>query len=85
VLICEGGLLLGESAVDPVVSVVSQGWVERIVERNDCRLRHDLKGPHVANPLAPGEFGSPGPLELSQPIQVPAGTMSAGQSVHRRN
>ena len=33
VLICVGGLLPGESAVDPVVSIVSHGCVERIVAR----------------------------------------------------
>jgi hypothetical protein len=36
VLICVGGLLPGERAVDPVVSIVSHGCVERIVARKDC-------------------------------------------------
>jgi hypothetical protein len=51
VLICVGGLLAGERAVDPVVSIVSHGWVERIVARKDCmfRLRNNLERPrHVA-------------------------------------
>jgi hypothetical protein len=34
-MICVGGLLRGDSAVDPVVSIVSHGGVDRIVARSD--------------------------------------------------
>ena len=36
VLIWVGGALLGDNAVEPVVSIVSQGCDERIVARSDC-------------------------------------------------
>jgi hypothetical protein len=38
VLICVGGALLGDSAVDPVVSIVNHGCDERIVACSDCRF-----------------------------------------------
>ena len=38
VLICAGGVLPGVSAVVAVVVIVSHGWSERTVVRNDCRL-----------------------------------------------
>jgi hypothetical protein len=36
VLICVGGVLPGDSAVDPVVSILSHGCIEWIVARSDC-------------------------------------------------
>src|SRR5215218_4061579 len=62
VLICVGGLLPGERAVDPVVSIVSHGCVERIVARNDCMFVCGTTSKvHVMSPLVgAGGFGSPG-------------------------
>jgi hypothetical protein len=62
VLICVGGLLPGESAVDPVVSIVSHGWVERIVARKDCMfVWGTTSNVQVMSPLiGAGGFGSPG-------------------------
>jgi hypothetical protein len=62
VLISEGGLLPGERAVDPVVSIVSHGCVDRIVARSDrmfvCGTTSKV---HVMSPLiGAGGFGSPG-------------------------
>jgi hypothetical protein len=50
VLICVGGVLPGESAVDPVVSIVSHGCVERIVARKDCMFVWGTCGPQKVDP-----------------------------------
>jgi hypothetical protein len=62
VLICVGGLLPGDSAVDPVVSIVSHGCVERIVARSDCMFVCGTTSKvHVISPLdGGGGFASPG-------------------------
>jgi hypothetical protein len=62
VLIPVGGLFEGESAVEPVVSIVSQGCVERTVARNDCMFVCGItSNVHVMSPLeGGGAFGSPG-------------------------
>jgi len=62
VLICVGGLFPGDNAVDPVVSIVSHGCVDRIVARNDCMfVCGTTSNVHVISPLdGAGGFGSPG-------------------------
>jgi len=62
VLICVRGLLPGEKAVDPVVSVVSHGCVDGIVARSDCMFVCGTTSKvHVISPLiGAGGFGSPG-------------------------
>jgi hypothetical protein len=62
VLICVGGLLPGERAVDPVVSVVSHGCVDRIVARSDCMFVCGTTSKvHVMSPLiGAGGFESAG-------------------------
>src|SRR5262245_23252096 len=75
VLICVGGLLLGDSAVDPVVSMVSHGCVDLIVARNDCMfVCGTISNVHVMSPLVGvGGFGSPGLTWIvTVPRQVPA-------------
>ena len=61
-LICVGGLFPGDSAVDPVVSIVSHGCVDRIVARSDCMfVCGTTSNVHVMSPLVGGGgFGSPG-------------------------
>ena len=62
-LICVGGEFPGDSAVDPVVSIVSHGCVERIVARKDCMFVWGMifSNVHVMSPLiGAGGFGSPG-------------------------
>jgi hypothetical protein len=60
VLIRVGGLLLGDSAVDLVVSIVSLGCVNRIVARSDCMFVWGTTSKvHVISPLVGGGgFGS---------------------------
>src|SRR5262245_3486439 len=75
VLICVGAALLGDSAVVPIVSIVSQGCVERIVVRNDCRFVCGTTSKvHVISPLVgSGGFGSRGlTWMVTVPRQVPA-------------
>jgi hypothetical protein len=62
VLISVGGLFPGESAVDPAVSIVSQGCVDRIVARSDCMfVCGTTSNVHVMSPLiGAGGVGSPG-------------------------
>jgi hypothetical protein len=62
VLICVGGVFPGDRAVEPVVSMVNHGWVERIVARNDCRfVCGTTSNVQVMSPLdGGGAFGSPG-------------------------
>jgi len=62
VLICVGGLFPGDSAVEPVVSMVSHGCVDRIVVRSDCMFVCGTTSKvQVMSPLSgAGGFGSPG-------------------------
>jgi hypothetical protein len=62
VLIWVGGLFPGDRAVEPVVSIVSHGCVDRIVARNDCMfVCGTTSNVHVMSPLdGGGGFGSPG-------------------------
>jgi hypothetical protein len=59
---CVGGRFPGDSAVDPVVSIVSHGCVERIVARSDCMfVCGTTSNVQVMSPLiGAGGFGSPG-------------------------
>jgi hypothetical protein len=62
VLICVGGLLLGDSAVDPVVSIVSHRCLDGIVARSDCMFVCGTT-PNVqviSPPVGGGGFGSRG-------------------------
>jgi hypothetical protein len=62
VLICVGGLFPGDSAVDPVVCIVSHGCVERMVARSDCMfVSGTTSNVQVISPLVgAGGLGSPG-------------------------
>jgi len=61
VLICVGGALLGESAVTPVVSIVSHGCVDRIVVVNDCMFVFGTtSNVHVISPDRRRGFGERG-------------------------
>jgi hypothetical protein len=62
VLTCVGGALLGESAVIPVVSIVSYGCVDRIVAVNDCMLVFGTASnvQVVSQEVGGGGFGEPG-------------------------
>jgi hypothetical protein len=74
VLICVGGVLPGDSAVDPVVSIVSHGWVDRTVARSDCMfVCGTTSNIDVISPLVGGGgFGSPGLTWIvTVPRQVP--------------
>ena len=75
-----GGLLPGERAVDPVVSIVSHGCVDRIVAISDCMFVCGTTSKvHVMSPLiGAGGFGSPGgpPLPAAASVGV-AGLISS--------
>jgi hypothetical protein len=72
VLICGGGLLPGERAVAPVVSIVSHGCMEWIVARSDCRfVCGTTSNVQVMSPVAgAGGFESPG-LDLNRDGAAP--------------
>src|SRR5258705_3090045 len=75
VLICAGGELPGDSAVVPVVSIVSHRCVERMVARNDCMfVCGTASNVHVISPVVgKGGFGSRGlTWMVTVPRQVPA-------------
>ena len=57
-----GGALLGENAVEPVVSIVSHGCDDRIVARSDCMfVCGTTSNVHVMSPLVGGGgFGERG-------------------------
>jgi hypothetical protein len=71
VLIWVGGPLPGESAVDPVVSIVSHGCVDRIVARRDCMfVWGTTSNVHVMSPLVGG----------GGPNRIPSGCDKTGQN-----
>src|SRR4029453_15018305 len=57
-----GGGVAGDSAVEPVVSIVSHGCVDRIVARSDCMFvcGTTSKVQVSSPPCGGGGFGSPG-------------------------